>query len=39
MTPYPAPDAEVYTSDGEPVRFSELWAEGPIAIVFLRHFG
>jgi len=34
-----APDAEVLRSDGSPTRLEELWAGGPVALVFLRHFG
>jgi peroxiredoxin len=34
-----APDAAVYDVDGNEVKLSELWARGPVALVFLRHFG
>ena len=25
--------------DGEPVRLGDLWADGPVALVWLRHYG
>ena len=25
--------------DGEPVRLADLWADGPVALVWLRHYG
>jgi hypothetical protein len=34
-----APDAEVLLSDGSRTRLADLWAHGPLALVFLRHFG
>ena len=34
-----APDAEALLSDGNPARLSGLWRDGPVALVFLRHFG
>ncbi len=34
-----APDAEVSALDGTQVRLSSLWADGPLALVFLRHYG
>lgn len=34
-----APDAEVLLSDGTGTRLTYLWAERPVALVFLRHFG
>lgn len=35
----PAPDAEVLTPEGKPVTLSSRWADGPAALVFLRHYG
>jgi hypothetical protein len=35
----PAPDAEVMSASGESVRLSSRWADGPTALVFLRHYG
>jgi len=35
----PAPDAEVYALDGTPTLVSSLWTGGPLALVFLRHYG
>ena len=34
-----APDAEVFALDGTEVRLSALWADQPLALVFLRHYG
>jgi hypothetical protein len=34
-----APDAEVFSVDGALVRLTGLWAEQPVALVFLRHYG
>jgi hypothetical protein len=34
-----APDAEVIALDGTPTHLSSLWAEQPVALVFLRHYG
>jgi hypothetical protein len=25
--------------DGEPVRLGDLWSDGPVALVWLRHYG
>jgi hypothetical protein len=25
--------------DGEPVRLASLWSDGPVALVWLRHYG
>jgi hypothetical protein len=33
-----APDAKVLGADG-PVALSSLWAERPLLLVFLRHYG
>jgi hypothetical protein len=42
-TDRPVPDAlaacEVLAEDGAPVRLGTLWADRPIVLVFLRHFG
>lgn len=37
----PAPDAKVYTLNGDPVSLSNLWtgAERGLALIFLRHYG
>jgi hypothetical protein len=32
-------DAQVLLSDGSITRLSELWKQGPMVLVFLRHFG
>jgi hypothetical protein len=32
-------DAEVLALDGSKVRLGTLWAERPVVLVFLRHFG
>jgi len=34
-----APDATVFGKGEAPVRLSELWKEGPLVALFLRHFG
>lgn len=34
-----APDARIRLSDGSTGRLSEFWEQGPVALVFLRHFG
>jgi len=34
-----APDAEVFALDGTPTHLASLWAEQPVALVFLRHYG
>jgi hypothetical protein len=34
-----APDAEVFGVGGTLVRLAGLWAEQPVALVFLRHYG
>jgi hypothetical protein len=33
-----APDAEVQGPEG-PLRLASLWQEGPVLLLFLRHFG
>lgn len=32
-------DVEVQDLDGRPVRLGGLWAEKPVVLVFLRHYG
>lgn len=34
-----APDAVVYGPDGRPIRLGAIWADGPTALLFIRHFG
>lgn len=34
-----APDATVLDENGREVRLSSLWQDGPVVLVFLRHFG
>ena len=34
-----APDRKVVLSDETPARLSDFWAEGPLVLVFLRHYG
>jgi len=34
-----APDAQRTRSDGSRARLSDSWREGPLVLVFLRHFG
>lgn len=34
-----APDIELRTLSGEPVALATAWAESPVVLVFLRHFG
>lgn len=33
-----APDARVMSASGE-VALASLWADGPVVLTFLRHFG
>jgi len=35
----PAPDFEVQTTGGSTLRLASLWAERPLLLAFLRHFG
>ena len=35
----PAPETTIYNADGQPIPISTLWANGPILLTFLRHFG
>ena len=32
-------DLRVEDPDGEPIAIRSLWNKGPVAILFLRHFG
>jgi hypothetical protein len=32
-------DYEVLDTSGEPVRLGSLWEDGPIVLVWLRHYG
>ncbi len=32
-------ETEVVDSEGRPRRMSTLWAERPVLLIFLRHFG
>lgn len=34
----PAPDATISTPDG-PAPLAGVWADGPVIVTFLRHFG
>lgn len=34
-----APDSLVYSADGQPLQIVDLWANGPVLLTFLRHFG
>ena len=34
-----AADVEIYDDHGEAVRTSDLWANRPVALFFVRHFG
>ena len=34
-----APDAEMIDAQGKAVALSSLWADGPVLLTFLRHFG
>ena len=35
----PAPDVQVFNSNGRRVRLSARWRRKPLVAVFLRHFG
>jgi len=35
----PAPDLVLLDGDERAVRLSELWTQGPLVAIFLRHFG
>ncbi len=34
-----APDAVVRDEEGQEARLSSLWQDGPVAFLFVRHFG
>jgi hypothetical protein len=34
-----APAGTVLNSEGQPTAMEQLWADGPIFLTFLRHFG
>jgi peroxiredoxin len=34
-----APELELLDREGRSVRLSQLWAEQPVLLAFLRHFG
>ncbi len=34
-----ARDGQVFDVDGQPMDLSRYWADGPILLTFLRHFG
>ena len=34
-----APDLSLLDPDERPVTLSSLWRRGPLAVLFLRHFG
>ncbi len=34
-----APSGVVYDDGGQPVHLDDCWAEGPVLLTFLRHFG
>jgi peroxiredoxin len=34
-----APDVEVMDDQGRTVRLSSLWADRPVVLAFLRHYG
>lgn len=36
---YTAADADLELADGSKTRLSVLWQNGPLVLVFLRHFG
>jgi hypothetical protein len=35
----PLADITLPDHDGEPVRLGSLWSDGPVALVWLRHYG
>lgn len=35
----PLDETELTDSDGTVVRLADLWAERPVALIFLRHYG
>ena len=34
-----APDLKVVNADGDTIELSSLWADKPVVLAFLRHFG
>ena len=34
-----APNIQVVNADGETIELASLWADKPMVLVFLRHFG
>ena len=34
-----APNLNVVNADGEAIELSSLWADKPVVLAFLRHFG
>jgi peroxiredoxin len=34
-----APDIQVVNADGETIDLSSIWADKPVVLTFLRHFG
>jgi peroxiredoxin len=34
-----APNLKVVNADGETIELSALWADTPVVLAFLRHFG
>jgi peroxiredoxin len=34
-----APNIKVVNADGETIELSSLWADKPVVLAFLRHFG
>ena len=34
-----APDLQVVNADGETINLSLIWADKPVVLTFLRHFG
>jgi peroxiredoxin len=34
-----APNIQVVNADGESIELSSLWADKPVVLAFLRHFG
>jgi peroxiredoxin len=34
-----APDIQVVNADGETISLSSIWADKPVVLTFLRHFG
>ena len=34
-----APNLQVVNADGETINLSSIWADKPVVLTFLRHFG